>query len=127
MKLLALTSLAFSALLAVGPAAWAQSTTPTAPDDSGINVRDRDASAMTAGQQSNRKSDVELTRQIRRAVEKDDALSTVAHNVKIVSANGMVTLRGPVKTQQEKSVIGTKAEMIAGRDNVSNQLEVEKQ
>jgi len=77
-------------------AAWSQAATPTAPNDSGINVRDRDAGAITAGQQSNRKSDIKLTRQIRRAVEKDDALSTVAHNVKIVTVNGMVTLRGPV-------------------------------
>jgi osmotically-inducible protein OsmY len=82
---------------------------------------------MTAGQQSNDKTDIKLTRRIRRAVEKDDALSTVAHNVKIVSVNGMVTLRGPVKTEQEKDAIGSKAQMFAGSDKVDNQLEVENQ
>jgi osmotically-inducible protein OsmY len=123
----ALATLVLPAMLATGSVVWAQSATPTAPNDSGINVRDRDAGAMTAGQQSNDKRDIKLTRQIRRAVEKDDALSTVAHNVKIVSVNGMVTLRGPVKTEQEKDAIGSKAQMFAGSDKVDSQLEVETQ
>ena|SRR5690348_5784521 len=123
----ALATFVLPAMLAIGSIAWAQAATPTAPNNTGINVRDRNAGAMTAGQQSNRTSDVKLTQQIRRAVEKDNTLSTVAHNVKIVSMNGMVTLRGPVKTEQEKAAIGNKAEMFAGRDNVDNQLEVETQ
>ena len=123
----ALATFVLPAMLAMGSVAWAQAATPTAPNNTGINVRDRDAGAMTAGQQSNRTSDVKLTRQIRRAVEKDNTLSTVAHNVKIVSMNGMVTLRGPVKTEQEKAAIGSKAQMFAGRHNVDNQLEVETQ
>jgi hyperosmotically inducible periplasmic protein len=121
----ALAAFVLPAMLAMGSTGWTQSVTPPAPNDSGINVRDRDAGAMTAGQQSNQKSDIQLTRQIRRAVEKDRALSTVAHNVKIVTLNGMVTLRGPVKTEQEKGAIGSKAQMIAGNDKVDNQLEVE--
>jgi hyperosmotically inducible protein len=80
---------------------------------------------MTAGQQSNSKSDVELTREIRRAVVKDHSLSMLAHNVKIVSANGSVILRGPVKTEDEKNAIGSKAQAIAGADRVDNQLEVQ--
>ena len=87
-------------------------------------VRDRAPGAMTAGQQSSAKSDVELTREIRRSVVKDDALSMMAHNVKIISVNGSVTLRGPVKTEQEKTVIASKAQAIAGAGNVDNQLEV---
>jgi len=82
---------------------------------------------MTAGEQSSAKSDVELTRQIRRAVVKDDSLSMLAHNVKIVAANGAVTLRGPVKTEQEKVAIANKAEQIAGPNKVDNQLEVKNQ
>ena len=97
---------------------------PPAPDNSGINVRDRNPSAMTAGQQSNAKSDVELTRQIRRAVMKDDSLSTTAHNIKIISANGAVILRGPVNSEREKAAIGKKALEIAGPDKVDNELEV---
>ena len=96
-------------------------------DNSGVNVRDRDEAAVTAGQQSNMKSDVELTRQIRRAVVKDSSLSVMAQNVKIVSANGSVTLRGPVKTEAEKDAIGSKAQAIAGADRVNNEIEVKNQ
>ena len=105
----------------------AQETVPIAPDNSGVNVRDGDAGAMTAGQQSNATSDVNLTRKIRRAVVRDHSLSMLAHNVKIISANGSVTLRGPVKTEQEKTVIASKAQAIAGADKVDNQLEVKGQ
>jgi hyperosmotically inducible protein len=105
----------------------AQETVPIVPDNSGVNIRDRDARAMTAGQQSNATSDVNLTRKIRRAVVRDPSLSMLAHNVKIVSANGSVTLSGAVKTEQEKTVIATKAQAIAGADKVDNQLEVKVQ
>jgi hyperosmotically inducible periplasmic protein len=105
----------------------AQETVPIAPDYSGVNVRDRNSAAMTADQQSNNKADMELTRHIRRAVLKDDSLSTMAHNVKIMSANGDVTLRGPAKTEHEKTVVVSKAHAIAGVDKVDNQLEVKGQ
>jgi osmotically-inducible protein OsmY len=85
------------------------------------------AGAMTAGQQSNAKSDVEIAREIRRAVVKDRSLSMLAHNVKIVSANGSVTLRGPVKTEEEKTAIASKAQAIAGAGKVDDQLEVKGQ
>jgi hyperosmotically inducible protein len=112
-------------MLGFGSVAVAQTATPTAPNNSAVNVRDRDADAMTAGEQSNSKMDLELTRQIRRAVEKDSSLSMKAHNIKIVSENGSVVLRGPVETRNEKLVIGKKARMIAGADRVHNLLEVE--
>jgi hyperosmotically inducible protein len=113
-----------SALLGVGTVAMAQDSKPLAANNSGVNVRDRAPGAITADQQSNAKSDVELTREIRRAVVKDDQLSMMAHNVKIVSSSGTVTLRGPVKTREEKTVIGHKARTIAGKGMVDNQLEV---
>jgi hyperosmotically inducible protein len=109
-----------SALLGAGTLAMAQE----APDNSGVNVRDRASGAITAGQQSNSKSDMELTRKIRRSVTKDDSLSMMAHNVKIVSVGGSVTLRGPVETEQEKTIIANKAVAIAGASNVDDQLEV---
>ena len=114
-------------LVGLATVTMAQDSKPVAPDNSAVNVRDRNPAAMTADQQSNNKADVELTRQIRRAVMKDDSLSMMAHNVKIVSANGDVTLRGPVKTEQEKTVIASKAQAIAGADKVDNQLEVKGQ
>jgi osmotically-inducible protein OsmY len=105
----------------------AQDSLPAVPDNSAVNVRDRAPGAMTAGQQSNAKSDVEIAREIRRAVVKDHSLSMLAHNVKIVSANGSVTLRGPVKTEEEKTAIASKAQAIAGASKVDDQLEVKGQ
>jgi hyperosmotically inducible protein len=105
----------------------AEDSSPPQRDNSGVNLRDRDEAAVTAGQQSNTKSDVELTRQIREAVVKDSSLSVMAQNVKIVSANGSVTLRGPVMTEAERDAIGSKAQAIAGADKVNNQLEVKNQ
>lgn len=127
MKKIALTLVLSSSLLGLGTIAMAQDSAAPAPDNSAVNVRDRAPDAMTAGQQSNAKSDVELTREIRRAVVKDDSLSMLAHNVKIVAANGSVILRGPVKTEQEKVAIANKAEQIAGPNKVDNQLEVKNQ
>ena len=128
MKKFAAALVLSSALLGLGTASMAQdSPNAAAPDNTAVNVRDRAPDAMTAGQQSNAKSDVELTREIRRAVVKDDSLSTLAHNVKIVAANGSVILRGPVKTEQEKVDIANKAQAIAGANKVDNQLEVKNQ
>ena len=128
MKKFAAALVLSSALLGLGTASMAQDSPNAAgPDNTAVNIRDRAPDAMTAGQQSNAKSDVELTREIRQAVVKDDSLSMLAHNVKIVAANGSVILRGPVKTEQEKVAIANKAEQIAGPNKVDNQLEVKNQ
>ena len=127
MKRLALTLVLSLALFGVRSGAIAQNPPPVSPDNSAINARDRNPQAMTAGQQSNATSDVELTRKVRRAVVNDHSLSMLAHNIKIISANGRVILRGPVKTEQEKTVIASKAQAIAGADKVDNQLEVKGQ
>jgi hyperosmotically inducible periplasmic protein len=127
LKRLALTLVLSLALFGVGSVAIAQNPPPVSPDNSAINARDRNPQAMTAGQQSNATSDVELARKIRRAVVNDHSLSMLAHNIKIISANGRVILRGPVKTEQEKTVIASKAQAIAGADKVDNQLEVKGQ
>lgn len=127
MKKIALALVLSSSLLGMGTVTMAQDSAAPAPDNSAVNVRDRAPDAMTADKQSNAKSDVELTREIRRAVVKDDSLSMLAHNVKIVAANGSVILRGPVKTEQEKVAIANKAEQIAGPNKVDNQLEVKNQ
>jgi osmotically-inducible protein OsmY len=105
----------------------AQDSAPVAPNNTAVNVRDRAPDAMTSGEQSNAKGDVALTRKIRRAVVKDSSLSMLAHNVKIVTANGNVTLRGPVNSEAEKVAIASKAKAIAGAGNVDNQLEVKGQ
>jgi hyperosmotically inducible protein len=124
LRQIALRLVLCSALLGMGTVTMAQDSKPLAANNSGVNVRDRAPGAMTAGQQSNAKSDLELTREIRRAVVKDNQLSMMAHNVKIVSSSGTVTLRGPVKTSEEKLAIGHKARAVAGKGMVDNQLEV---
>ena len=96
----------------------------TAPDNTGRNVRDRGGDTVTPGDQSNTKGDLHLTQQIRKALMADKSLSTNAKNIKIITSNGLVTLRGPVNTPQEKATIEAKAQRIAGATNVESQLEV---
>lgn len=96
----------------------------TAPDNTGTNVRDRDDQTLTPLDQSESEADRTLTQRIRQAVVADDTLSTNAKNVKIITTNGRVTLRGPVKSEQEKAAIAAKAQQIAGAGNVENQLEI---
>jgi hyperosmotically inducible protein len=93
-------------------------------DNSGKNVRDRGDAAVTSGDQSNSQSDLNITQAIRKAVVADKDLSTNAHNVKIITANGVVTLRGPVKSAAEKANIGAVAQHVAGVTRVDNQIEI---
>jgi osmotically-inducible protein OsmY len=100
------------------------SQTAVEPDNSGRNVRDRDDQNKTTGDQSENEADRTITQNIRRAVTADDSLSTNAKNVKIITNNGTVTLRGPVKSEKEKAEIEAKAKQVIGVKSVDNQLEV---
>lgn len=93
-------------------------------DNSGRNARDANDAAVTAGDQSNAPADVEITQAIRRAVTSDDSMSVNARNVKIITAGGVVTLRGPVSNEQERASIAAKAQAVTGVTRVNNQLEV---
>ena len=93
-------------------------------DNSGTNVRDRQGATQTPPDQSNAKADLAITKAIRKAVVADKGLSTNAHNVKIIAKDGVVTLRGPVKSEAEKNSIAAKAEQAAGVKSVDNQLEI---
>ena len=99
-----------------------QSSSPsqTAPDNS---ARNKDHNT-TADQQSANKSDTDITRDIRRSIVSDKSLSTYAHNVKIITQNGQVTLKGPVRSEDEKKTVETKAAEVAGENNVSSQLDI---
>ena len=96
----------------------------TAPDNTGRNVRDRGGDTLTPGDQSESQADRSLTQQIRKAVVADKSLSTTAKNIKIITNDGVVTLRGPVNNAQEKEKIQAKAQQLAGANRVDNQLEV---
>ena len=95
-----------------------------APDNTKVNQRDQDKSQPTADQQKDNRSDRDITQQIRQAVTNDKSLSTYAHNVKIISQNGMVTLKGPVRSDDEKRAIETKAADVVGPDKVTSELQV---
>lgn len=95
-------------------------------DDTGRNVRDRQDGAVTPMQQSNAQADLDITQHVRRAVVKNDTLSTNAHNVKIVTQDGVVTLRGPVKSAQEKQAVVAAAQSAPGVKRVDDQLEIER-
>ena len=97
---------------------------PKAPDNTAINERDRDGKTLTPPDQQENETDLALTQKIRQAIIDDDNLSMSADNVKIISQNGKVTLRGPVKDQAEKANIEAKAKAVAGVTSVDNQLEV---
>jgi osmotically-inducible protein OsmY len=93
-------------------------------DNSARNVRDRNDATKTADDQSESEADRTITQNVRKAITDDDSLSTNGKNVKIVTTDGTVTLRGPVKSEKEKADIGAKAKQIAGVRKVDNQLEI---
>lgn len=117
-------AIAVAGLFAV-PALRAGAQTP--PDNTKVNARDRSKGAATADQQKENATDRELTRSIRRALMKDKGLSSYAHNVKIITQAGQVTLKGPVRTDEEKRVVEANATQVAGAGHVSNQMSVAKQ
>jgi len=109
-------------LFLLAGALWAQQP---APDNTKTNKRDAKTSTpVTAGQQNNSKTDTALTQKIRKAIVADKSLSTYAHNVKVVTINGDVTLRGPVRTEEEKTAVQRLAEAEAGASHVINHLEI---
>lgn len=120
------SAMLFATLLLGGAAlAGAQnSNQSTAPDNTKINQRDRNSAEPTADQQKMNPGDRETTDQIRRALVKDKSISTYGHNVKVITQNGMVTLKGPVRSEEEKQSIEAKAKEIAGPDKVTDELEV---
>jgi osmotically-inducible protein OsmY len=109
----------------IGPV-YAQATDDTTkPDNTSVNKRDRNPGEATADQQKTNAADRALTAKIRKAVIADKGLSTYAHNVKIISQNGTVTLKGPVHSDDEvTSIIAKATERAGGPDKVVNQMSV---
>lgn len=101
-----------------------KSSSSVAADNTAKNERDRNDATKTAGDQSENEADRKITQEVRKSIVDDDKLSTNAQNVKIITNDGQVTLRGPVKTQEEKKAIEGKAKQVAGVKNVENQLEI---
>ncbi len=119
--LLPLGSLVFCVSLMATPIPGFQDTQQPAPDNTKKN---KDQTSPTADQQKMNPSDRAITQKIRKAIHQDKSLSTYAHNIKVITQNGKVTLRGPVRSEEEKSNLEAKAVSVAGQENVTNQLEV---
>jgi hyperosmotically inducible protein len=118
------TLLAIACLSALSLAALATDDEKSKPDNTKTNERDRSGDTKTSGDQSNSSADLKVTQAIRQALMKDGELSTTAKNIKIITANGQVTLRGPVKTAQEKAKVDQIARSAAGGAQIDDQLDV---
>jgi hyperosmotically inducible periplasmic protein len=130
MKTQALTAAAAAGLLIIA-AQSALSQSSTAPstgivpaDNTKSNKLDPSNTAATADAQKDNAGDRTITQRIRKSLVTDKSLSTYAHNVKIVSVNGTVTLNGVVRSDDEKSAIEAKAVSVAGQGHVVNDLKV---
>jgi osmotically-inducible protein OsmY len=118
------TILTLAGLSALSLAGLAADDKKAEPDNTATNARDRSSEAKTSGDQSNSSADLKITQAIRQALLKDPELSTTAKNIKVITVNGQVTLRGPVKTAQEKAKIDQIARSAAGRAQIADQLDV---
>lgn len=109
-----------SVALCQTPPSQAPDATQTAPD----NTKQNKAALPTADQQNNNTADLDLAKNVRRAIAQDKSLSTYAHNVKVIAQDGKVTLKGPVKSDDEKQAIVAKAAEVAGQANVVDEITV---
>lgn len=113
---------ALAACLMAGSAMAQQQTPP--PDNTKVNQRDRAAGNPTADQGKNNLTDRELAQKIRKSIVDDSSLSTYAHNVKVIAQSGKVTLKGPVRSDDEKQSVEQKATQVAGAGNVDDQITI---
>ena len=123
MTLMKRTLLILACLSTVSVAAMAADD-KTKSDNTAINERDRSRETQTSGDQSNSSADLKTTQAIRQALMKDSELSTTAKNIKIITNNGQVTLRGPVKNAQEKAKIDQLARSAAGGTKMDDLLDI---
>lgn len=97
----------------------------TDTDNTRVNKRDREVTEVTADNQSSSTSDMNITRRIRQEIMKETSFSTYAQNVKVITVRGKVTVKGPVRSEQELSTIMKLARQVAGATNVKNEMAVE--
>jgi hyperosmotically inducible protein len=120
-----LIALAFASVLSVNTIHLrAQESTKPAPDNTKTNQRDRSAAQPTADQAKNNTSDRETMQKIRKSLMDDKSLSSYAHNVKIIAQEGKVTLKGPVRSEDEKRMVEQKAAEVAGSGNVTDEITI---
>ena len=118
------TGLLFGALAAAGAQDSASQSAPPPADNTKINQRDQNQNEPTADQQPSNQSDMQITQQLRKAIIADKSLSSYGHNVKVITKNGFVTLKGPVRSDEEMKSIAAKADELVGADKVTNKMDV---
>jgi osmotically-inducible protein OsmY len=116
-----LVSVVFLGGLTISGTGFAQSSDNNSTK---TNKQGMSSGGVTAEQQGESAQDRELTQKIRQSVMKDKALSMNAHNVKIITIDGVVTLKGPVASEQEKMAVEELAAEIAGKDNVKSEINI---
>jgi hyperosmotically inducible protein len=110
-----------------GAASYAEDNTmaPVQSDNTQVNTRDRNAGEATADQQKENKADRDMAKEIRHSIMADKSLSSYAHNIKIIIQDGIVTLKGPVRSAHEKHVVIDKAVAVAGNaDKITDQISI---
>ena len=117
-------ALTFSSGAFAQQAVPASATSSAMADNTAVNQRDRSAGTVTPLDQPNDKADIKLAAHVRRAIVKDKSLSMSAHNLKLVAAKGVVTLRGPVASADEKARVETLVSAVNGVSRVDNQLDI---
>jgi osmotically-inducible protein OsmY len=125
MRNTSIPQLLITRLLIIGAAALFTAALSIAPAAAAGSAAQNDQ--VTAQQQSNRMSDLDITRNIRRAIMKNKSLSVHAHNVAIITRHGKVTLRGQVDSSAEKEAVESAAATIAGPGNVTDELTISPQ
>ncbi|MGJ0515514.1 MAG: BON domain-containing protein [Methylomicrobium sp.] len=126
LKRLPLLTLALAGLMLMTDMARAEGETTGSPlENTERNVRDRGETTLTPEDQLQNEGDLQITASIRQAITDDDSLSVNAHNVKVITRNGTVTLRGPVDSEAEKTRLQAIAQKTSGVNQVDNQLETE--
>jgi hyperosmotically inducible protein len=102
-----------------------QTADQPSPQTDNTRMNQRNGNEPTADQQKMNPSDRDITQQIRKSIIGDKSISTYGHNVKVITQNGMVTLKGPVRSEEEKKSIEDKAAQVAGADKVTNEIDVQ--
>lgn len=119
-------SLALAAPVILGSALYAEASAQNSPqaDNTKANKPDQDQGRPTADQQKMNATDRDITKKIRSALHNDASLSTYAHNIKIIAIDGKVTLKGPVRSDEEKNKVAAEATTVAGEGNVTNEITI---
>jgi len=121
---LCLTGSAFAQSSNGAPAPASSAQVSSSADNTKMNARDRDGAMATPQTQDNQATNRSVLAAVRKAIVKDKTLSTLAHNVKVMVQGGVVTLRGPVKSDAEKTSVESVAKQVAGVNSVDNQLDI---